>query len=135
MSTAQRILLVYGTVSIAAGMVLGLPLSRVRMSHPEGPRHLVTAHLAALMQGVMHVSLAFAVGFASLTPWVVTASAIALVCGSALFIAGNLSNWRRNVGDHFSERSQGFYLLSASGPFHLVGSLVILAGVGTAALR
>ena len=134
MSTAQRVLLVYGTLSITYGMTLGLPLSSIRMSHPAGPRHLVTAHLSALMQGAMHLGLAVAFGFATFTPWVLTASAIAIVCGSALFVAGVTANWLMNVGDHFAERSLGWYLLSASGPLHLVGALVILAGVTSAAL-
>lgn len=134
MSTAQRVLLVYGSLSIAYGMTLGLPLSRIRMSHPTGPRHLITAHLAALMQGSMHLGLSVAVGFARFTPWVLTASAIALVSGSALFVGGVTANWRMNVGDHFAERSPGWYLLSASGPLHLAGALVILAGVTSAAV-
>lgn len=134
MSTAQKILLVYGTLSIVYGMTLGLPLSGIRMSQPIGPRHLVTAHLSALMQGAMHLGLSVALGFAEFTPWLLTASAVALVCGSVLFVAGATANWRMNVGDHFAERSPGWYLLSASGPAHLAGALVVLAGVTSAAL-
>ena len=134
MSTAQRIVLVYGTLSIVYGMTLGLSLSGIRMSQPAGPRHLITAHLAALMQGAMHLGLSVALGFATFTPWVLTASAVALVCGSALFVAGATANWLMNVGDHFAERSLGWYLLYASGPLHLGGALVVLAGVTRAAL-
>lgn len=134
MSTAQEIVLVYGALSIVYGMMLGLPLSGVRMSQPTGPRHLVTAHLSALMQGAMHLGLSVALGFATFTPWVLTASAVALVCGSALFVAGGTANWLMHIGDHFAERSPGWYLLSASAPFHLAGALVVLAGVTSAAL-
>jgi hypothetical protein len=134
MSTAQRIVLVYGTLSIAYGMVLGLPLSRIRTSQPVAPRHLVTAHLSALMQGSMYLGLSVAIGFASFTPWVLTASAIALVCGSALFVAGATANWLMDIGDHFAARSQGWYLLAASGPLHLAGASVVLTGVTHAAL-
>lgn len=134
MSTAQRILVVYGTLSIACGMTLGLPLSRIRMSQPTGPRHLVTAHVSALMQGAMHLGLSVAAGFATFTPWVLTAAAVALACGSAMFVAGATANWLMNVGDHFAERSRGWYLLSASGPLHLAGALVLFAGATSAAL-
>jgi hypothetical protein len=134
MNTAQRILLVYGSLSIVYGMALGIPLSGIRMSHPTAPRHLVTAHLSALMQGAMHLGLSVAVGFATLTPWVLTASAVALVGGSTLFVAGVTVNWLMKVGDHFAERSRGWYLLSASGPLHLAGALVILVGVTSAAM-
>lgn len=134
MTTAQRILLLYGSLSIVFGMALGLPLSGIRMSDPIGPRHLVTAHLSALMQGSMHLGLSVAVGFASTTAWVLTASAISLVGGSVLFVAGATANWLMKVGDHFAERSGGWYLLSASGPLHLVGALVILVSVTSAVL-
>ncbi len=134
MSTAQKILVVYGSLSVAYGMTLGLPLSRIRMSQPVGPPHLVTAHLSALMQGAMHLGLSVAVGFATLTPWLLTASAIALACGSALFVAGATANWLMHVGDHFAARSPGWYMLSASGPLHLAGALVVLVGVTSAAL-
>ena len=129
MNTAQRILVVYGCLSVVVGMALGLPLSQVRMSNPTAPRHLVTAHLSALMQGTMHLGLSVAVGFATLTSWILTASAVTVVGGSALFVAGAVANWLMQVGDHFAERSRGWYLLSASGPLHLAGALVILVGV------
>ena len=124
----------YGTLSIVYGMTLGLPLSGIRMSQPTGPRHLITAHLSALMQGAMHLGLSVAVGFATFTPWVLTAAAVALVCGSALFVAGATANWLMKVDDHFAVRSHGWYLLSASAPLHLAGALVVLAGVTSASL-
>lgn len=134
MSTAQTILVVYGTLSVVVGMALGLPLSQVRMSRPVAPRHLVTAHLSALMQGAIHLGLTVAVGYADLPSWLLTSAAVALVAGSALFVGGAAANWLRRVGDHFAERSAGWYLLSASGPLHLGGGAVVLAGVVVAAL-
>ena len=82
----------------------------------------------------MYLGLSVAVGFAAFTSWVLTAAVIALVCGSVLFAAGATANWLMNVGDHFAARSQGWYLLAASGPLHLSGALVILVGVTSAAL-
>lgn len=134
MSTAQTVLVVYGTLSIVYGMALGVPLSRVRMVQPTGPRHLVTTHLSALMQGAMHLGLSVAIGFAAFTPWLLTSSAIAVAFGSALFVTGTTANWLMSAGDHFAERPVGFYLLSASAPLHLAGATVILAGVTRAAL-
>lgn len=134
MSRAQEIVLVYGSLSLAFGMVLGLPLSSLRMTQPIAPRHLVTAHLSALMQGAMHLGVSVALGFATFTPWVLTTAAIALVAGSGLFVSGVTANWLMRVGDHFAERSPGWYLLSASGPLHLAGALIVLVGVTRAAL-
>ena len=134
MTTAQQVLIVYGTLSISYGMVLGVPLTSVRMSAPTAPRHLVVAHLSALMQGPVHISLAFALGLSTLTSWLETGAAVLLVAGSSLFVAGATLNWRQEVGDHFAERSPGWYLLAASGGPHLVGALIVLAGVVAATL-
>ncbi len=134
MTTAQQVLIVYGTLSITYGMLLGIPLTSVRMSAPAAPRHLVVAHLSALMQGPLHISLAFALGLSSLSTWIETGAAILLVCGSSLFVAGATVNWRQGVGDHFAARSPGWYLLAASGGPHLVGAFIILGGVSSAAL-
>lgn len=48
MTTAQRIVIVYGVASIAYGFVLGIPLSRERMGSPTASRHLVIAHLSSI---------------------------------------------------------------------------------------
>ena len=129
MSTAQQIAVVYGAVSVAFGMLLGLPLSQVRMAAPEAPRHLVVAHLSALMQGTMHFGIGFALGLSNLTPWLNTAAVMVLALGSMLFVAGATANWLQGIGDHFAVRSPGWWLLAVSGGPHIVGSLVLVAGV------
>jgi hypothetical protein len=134
MDRAQQVLVVYGTLSITYGMLLGIPLTQVRMEAPAAPRHLVVAHLSALMQGPVHISLAFALGLSALTPWLETGAALLLVIGSALFVAGATLNWRQEVGDHFAARSPGWYLLAASGGPHIVGAAVVLEGVVSGAL-
>ncbi len=133
MDRSQQILVVYGALSITYGMLLGIPLTRVRMDAPTAPRHLVVAHLSALMQGPVHISLAFALGMSSLTSWIETAAATLLVCGSTLFVAGATLNWRQSVGDHFAARSPGWYLLASSGGPHVLGAAIVLAGVVLAA--
>jgi hypothetical protein len=128
-STAQTILVVYGTLSLAFGFALGLPLSSVRMKRPEAPRHLTVAHLSAIIQGGVHLALSVAFGFAAMTAWLATLSAVLLVSGSALFVLGATVNWRQQIGDHFAERSPGWKLLAASGPAHLAGIAIITVGV------
>ena len=128
-NTAQKILIVYGTLSLAYGFALGIPISQARMRSPEASRHLVTAHLSAIIQGAVHLGLSVALGFAELTAWLATVSALLLVTGSALFVAGATTNWLQGVGDHFAVRSLGWKLLSASSIGHLTGIAVVLAGV------
>lgn len=127
--TAQKILVVYGTLSIGYGFALGIPISQARMGSPEASRHLVIAHLSAIIQGAVHLGLSLALGLSQLTAWLETAAALFLVTGSALFVAGATANWLQGVGDHFAERSLGWKLLSASGPAHLSGMAIVTAGV------
>lgn len=132
METAAKILVVYGTVSLGVGFLLGIPLSQVRSQAPEAPRHLVTAHLSAIIQGAVHLGLSVAVAFSSLTAWLETAAAGLLVTGSALFVAGAVANWRQEIGDHFAVRSLGWKLLATSSAGHLPGMAIVLIGVLTA---
>jgi hypothetical protein len=129
MQRGQEIVVVYGTISLMYGFLLGIPLSSIRLRRPEAPRHLTVAHLSALIQGGVHLALSLALGFADMTSWLATASAALLVSGSALFVSGATLNWLQQVGDHFAERSPGWRLLSASGPAHLGGMAIITAGV------
>jgi hypothetical protein len=109
--------------------VLGLPLSAVRMGAAEAPRHLVVAHLAAIIQGAVHLGLTAAVALATLPGWVEVLGALLLVGGSFLFVSGSTLNWLQKVGDHFAERSLGWRLLAASAPLHLTGLAIFLVGV------
>jgi hypothetical protein len=129
MDTAQKILVVYGTLSLGYGFVLGIPISQARMRSPEAPRHLVIAHLSAIIQGAVHLGLSIALGLSHLTPWLETAGALLLVSGSALFVAGATANWLQEIGDHFAERSLGWKLLAASSVGHITGISVVIIGV------
>ena len=129
MDTAQKILIVYGTLSLGYGFALGVPISQARTRSPEASRHLVIAHLSAIIQGAVHLGLSIALGFAELAAWLATASACLLVSGSALFVAGATANWLQGVGDHFAERSLGWKLFAASSVGHIVGMTVVIVGV------
>jgi len=122
MTTAQKILIVYGCVSLGYGFALGFPLSRIRMAAPVASRHLVTAHLSAIIQGAVHLGLSVALGLAELTAWLETTSAVLLAAGSALFVAGATANWLQGVDDHFAQRSLGWKRtpLPIPGPLRLV---------------
>jgi len=129
METAAKILVLYGSVSLAIGFLLGLPLSQARDKAPEAPRHLVTAHLSAIIQGAVHLGLTVAVAFSTLTAWLETTAAMLLAAGSALFVAGAVANWRQHIGDHFAVRSLGWKLLATSSAGHLPGMGILLVGV------
>jgi hypothetical protein len=126
---AQKILVVYGTLSLGYGFVLGIPISQARMRSPEASRHRVIAHLSAIIQGAVHLGLSIALGLSHLTAWLETAGALLLVTGSVLFVAGGTTNWLRGVGDHFAERSLGWKLFAASSVGHLAGISIVIVGV------
>jgi len=129
MELSAKILIVGGIVSLTYGFALGLPLTNIRMQSPVAPRHLVTAHLAAIMQGTMLLALAGVIGFAELPSWLITAAALLLCGGCILFVAGAVANWRQNVVDHFAERSLGWKLLATSGPMNLIAIITLLIGL------
>lgn len=129
MSRAQEIVIVYGAISIAYGFALGIPLSRERMAAPTASRHLVIAHLSAIVQGAMYLGLSAAFALSTLTPSLETSAAILLVCGSALFVTGATLNWRQHIGDHFAVRSPGWRCFALSSIGHVAGIALVLVGV------
>lgn len=129
MTTAQQIVVVYGVVSISYGFVLGVPLSRERMAAPSASRHLVIAHLSAILQGAMYLGLAAAFAMSTLTSSLETSAAVLLACGSVLFVTGATLNWRQGVGDHFAQRSAGWRCFALSSVGHLFGMTLVLVGV------
>jgi hypothetical protein len=99
------------------------------MRSPHASRHLITAHLAAIIQGAVLIALSVASKFSSLAPPLETVSAVLLVTGCVLFVAGAVANWLQEVDDHFAARSLGWKLLAASGPMNVTGVVLMLAGV------
>lgn len=129
MDTSAKVLLVGGSVSLLYGFLLGLPLTMARMKSPTASRHLVTAHLAAIIQGATLLALSSVMGFSDLPDDLETAAAVLLVAGAVLFVAGAIANWRQSVEDHFAVRSFGWKLFSVSGPANLAGASVVVVGV------
>ena len=131
MTNAQQLFVAYGVIAITYGVLLGSALAAVRASTPEAPKHLVTTHLEGLMQGPMHLSLAFAVGITGFDSGTATVAAVLLVIGSGLNLLGHLTHWLTGTGDQFAERSPGFLLNAASGPLITVGAVITSIGVLT----
>lgn len=129
MTTAQNILLVYGVVILTYAFALGIPLAAVRMGHPQASRHLVTTHLSGIMQGGLHLGLAFALGTANLDAGLATTAAVLLVVGSTLETMGGTLNWLQATGDQFAEKSLGLRFNSLSSPPILIGMSIIAVGV------
>ena len=128
MSNAAQVLVVYGVLILATGFILGSILGMVRMNEPS-VRNLATAHVETLMQGAMHLGLAFAVVITAFDSGAATLGAWLLVIGSAMQAVGVTLNWAQDVGDQFAERSTGFFVNSASTLVISPGLAIIVIGV------
>lgn len=129
MDASGKVLIVGGSFSLLSGFLLGFPLSTARMKAPTASRHLVTAHLSAIIQGATLLALSAAMAFSDLPDAIETTAAVLLVGGAQLFVAGAVLNWRQDIGDHFAERSVGWKLFAASGPANVAGAATVLVGV------
>jgi hypothetical protein len=129
METSGKVLLVGGVVSLLYGFLLGLPLTLARTKAPTASRHLVTAHLAAIIQAATLIALSGVMARSDLPEAVETTAATALVAGAILFVAGAIANWRQDVDDHFAVRSLGWKLFATSGPLNLVAAFILVIGV------
>jgi hypothetical protein len=131
MSTAQKLFIIYGILIAAYGLLLGIPLASTRMKSPTASRHLVNAHLSALMQSSLHFGLAFAVGMVGFESTLASVGAGLLVAGTALESAGGTTNWLTSTNDQFAENSLGYKFNSLSGPLAIIGILILTFGILT----
>lgn len=129
MDVSGKVLVVGGSFSLLYGFLLGFPLTAARMKAPTASRHLVTAHLSAIIQGATLLALSSVMGFSDLPNAIETIAAALLVGGAVLFVAGAVTNWRQDVQDHFAVRSVGWRLFAASGPANVAGAAIVLVGV------
>lgn len=130
MSTAQQLFVIYGTIILAVGFVLGAILGTIRMKAPP-IRNLATAHVETLMQGSMHLALAFVVGLVGFNSGWATAGAVLLVIGSAMQAIGVTLNWLTKTKDQFAEKSPGFFINSASTFVAMPGLIITVIGILT----
>lgn len=129
MAASSKILIVGGAFSLFYGFLLGFALTAARMKGPAASRHLVTAHLSAIIQGATLLALSSVMTFSDLPERIETIGAALLVGGAMLFVSGAIVNWRQDIGDHFAERSVGWRLFAVSGPANVVGAATVLVGV------
>ena len=129
MTAAQDILVTYGLLAILYGLVLGIPLAAARMKAPAASRHLVATHVSALIQGPLHLAIAFAIGSVTFNSDLAVVAASLLVAGSVLELLGGTVNWLHGTGDQFAAKSPGFLLNALTGPLAISGMAILAYGV------
>ena len=122
LTPAARILVVGGVANLMLSFLLGWVLAGRRMKGPVEPdRWLLVAHEVSLQEGLMLLGLAFALGFARLSPGWASASAWLLVTASVLQDFSGIVNWLRGTRDQFAERSTGWVLATMNAVFNTSG--------------
>lgn len=129
MPIAPRILIAGGMSILMFGLLLGIPVIRARKRAPRAPRYLMSAHLAAIIQGSMLIALTIAIRFSQMSGTLEIVSASALVGGVALFDIGLATNWLRGVEDGFAENAVGSTVSGLGIPLVLIGAGMLLYGV------
>jgi hypothetical protein len=127
---AVRILVVGGVGNLLLAFSLGWVLAGRRLRRSIESEHwLLTAHEVSLQEGLMLLGLAFALGFARLSPELASISAWLLVVASALQDSSGIVNWLRGTGDQFAERSAGWVLATLNAIVNTAGLLILAFGV------
>lgn len=129
MDYTDQILVAGGMTILSFGFLLGIPMIMARDKAPRAPRCLVSAHLAALIQGGMLLALTIAADFSALSATAEMVAASLLVGGVALFDSGLALNWLQGIEDAFGERSLGYKVSSVGVPLVLAGGSLIFYGV------
>jgi hypothetical protein len=131
MSTAQKLLLIYGVVVLVYSFLLGFAMAKARSTAPAAPRALTNTHLSGLMQAPLHLSLAAALAATGFTGGAATTGAVLLIAGCAMEQIGATLNWLQHTNDQFAQRSLGFKFNAAGGPLMLVGAVILAIGIIT----
>lgn len=131
MTTAQQILVEFGLVIGAYGLLLGIPMAGERRKNRHANKHLTDAHTASLMMAGMYLGLGFAAGESGFGSGLNTAAAILAVIGAGMIALGGTTNWLTGTDDQFAERSIGYMLNAAGGPPSIIGWGILAVGIIT----
>jgi len=129
MDTGSKVLIVGGVLNIALSFLLGVGLARRRTASPiEASRFLLVAHEGAVLQGIMLLSLAFALALSDLSAGWETLAAWLLVVAATMQVTAALLNFRGGIADQFAEKSTGLRLNQVQAVLALAGLGIIVVG-------
>ncbi|MFD4431982.1 hypothetical protein [Nocardia sp. NPDC058497] len=125
MTAAEKILIVGGVATLAYGVLLGYPMTvlRMRSGAPPTPRYLTVAHVGAVLQGAVVLGLVWPARMSTLPAGWNTAAAWLVVASGVFIAAKDTINWLTGVGDEFAEHARTV-------PLGAAGAVTITAGLG-----
>ena len=129
-TTAEKVLIVGGTLSLVFSFAMGFILSRARLKEPSADHAwLLQAHRVALWEGFMLLGLVFAVELSTLSQGLETLAAWLLVAAAALQAASAIANLVQRIPDQFVERRLGYQLAATNAVLGAIGLVILLVGV------
>jgi hypothetical protein len=129
-TSAEKVLIVGGTLSLVFSFVMGFVLSRARLKDPAADHAwLLQAHRVALWEGFMLLGLVFAVELSTLSQGWETLAASLLVAAAALQAASAIANLVQGIPDQFVQRQLGYQLAAANAALGAVGLVILVVGV------
>ena len=132
METAAKILILGGTLSLAAAFTLGFILTNRRLKSPgESQDLLLQAHRDALWEGFMLLGLSLAAILSPLSSGWEILAAVLIVSAAALSVGSTVANWRMGVQDQFAvgPKPLGYYLAAINATLASIGLLILIVGV------
>ncbi|MVU77805.1 hypothetical protein GPX89_11185 [Nocardia sp. ET3-3] len=124
MTATDKILIIGGLLTLTYGALLGYPMTALRMrtGNPPTPRYLTVAHVGAVIQGVILLSLVWAANLSTLSSaWNITAAWL-LVLSGILIAAKDTINWLTGINDEFADKAR-------TAPLGLAGALTLAVGL------
>ena len=130
MESAEKVLIVGGTLLLVYAFATGFMMGTVRGREPVAPKYLILAHMEPLMQGSMLLGLVWAVRLSDLPNGVETFAAALMVAAAWIQGVKELVNWRQGIEDEFRERPfPGFWAARIQSPMASLGLVIIVFGV------
>jgi hypothetical protein len=133
-TAAEKVLIVGGVLNLAYGVLLGFPITVIRVKGaPAVSKYLIAAHVGALLHAAVLLGLVWAARLSTLGPGWQNVAAWLVVLSSALIAAKDTLNWLTGMQDEFSQKPKYAAPLGAAGAAAMtVGVGIFVVGILTA---
>ena len=129
MQTASKILIVGGLGNLLFGFLFGFVVSRTRLADSESEDYGTSdVHLGSLLQGLVLLGLALAIGLSPLRARIESGAALVVVVGSIFQALAAVAAWQAGYTSPFSARGIAYQLASINMILTVLGIGVLTIG-------